>query len=76
MTTLTQMRAHLATIKPKKVVSPAKHVEQDTQSDEMSFMEGTAVVIGALPVHVLSFKDAVRDSYKYHNDIRNAKSKQ
>jgi hypothetical protein len=54
------MKARLASIKPQ-VAQP---------SAGGSWLEGTALVLGAVPSAAVGFLDSVRTSYQYHEAVR------
>lgn len=70
MSNVNEMKSQLATIKAKRVVKPTKDSAPDVQSDDMSFLEGTAVVLGAVPSATKGFFANIGTSYKYHEAKR------
>lgn len=68
MSSIAEMKAQLATIKARKVKSPA---QGSTVSDEeTSFLEGTANVLGAIPSGTVGFFSNISTSYKFHEAKR------
>ena len=59
LTDLQYMRQALRNITP--LPEPVSHT---------SFMEGLAIGVGAMPSAALTFRDTVRDSYRYHEAVR------